>query len=154
MFFMLFIFPLLNHLILLSISFLQLSALEEEAVPFVWLHVSCQLNLLPFNFCIFNSCHAPLSFQTSVLLLLLSSLWDMLYFQLSIPCAESRLCLPQLPAPPASSFVVLQRANPLWCTRGEGGSFTQVLHTGLLSAFHHCYLSCCWHMDGSISFLC
>lgn len=55
MFFMLLIlFPSLNHFFLLSFSFLQLSAVEEEAVPFVWLYVSSQLNLLLFDFCIFS----------------------------------------------------------------------------------------------------
>lgn len=39
--------PLNNFFFLFSISFLQLSAVEEEAVPFLWLFVSCQLNLLP-----------------------------------------------------------------------------------------------------------
>lgn len=46
LFLFLFFFPL-SHFFLFSISFLQLSAVEEEAVPFAWLYVSCQLNLLP-----------------------------------------------------------------------------------------------------------
>lgn len=139
-------------------SLLQLSAVEEEAVPFVWLYVPCQLNL---NACLTSassvSCHTLLSLlQTCVFLLLPSSLLDKPCFWL-IPCS---VCREQSSAFHSSQHHVphflwcFRGPNPLWCTRGVGGSSKWVLHTGLLSAFHHCYLSYCWHMGGNISLLC
>lgn len=125
------LFP--HHFFLFSISFQNISAIQNGAIPFVCLYVSFPLNLLPIlilYFQFFLSC-SVLSFNVSVFLP--SLFQDTLYFILLcyfiLYAQTADLCLPQLAAPWDSTFVISSENhrlfNVLWGV-GWQGRFVQI----------------------------